>query len=107
MTKFIIEKINIEKSNKDIPTGILYELSNGLNLICGNNEAGKSSLMKFIKEGFFRSSKTDNGKIFFSVNNKRFHTCKYLFQKRDLCNLFFGHYGERHRTRRYDRKHII
>ncbi len=89
MTKFIIEKINIEKSNKDIPTGVLYELSSGLNLICGNNEAGKSSLMKFIKEGFFRSSKTDNGKIFFSVNNKQYRAdIKNSNKKAERCRIY-------------------
>lgn len=67
MPKFIIDNIIIEKSEKDISTGVKYSLSKGINLICGNNEAGKSSLMNFIREGFFRPVKTDTGKIFFSV----------------------------------------
>ena len=69
MTNFIIDKINIEKSEKDIKTGTSYDFSSGLNFICGNNEAGKSSLMKFIKEGFFCPAKSDYGKIFFTVEN--------------------------------------
>jgi len=70
--KFIIENIIIEKSNKDIQTGVNYEFSDGLNLISGNNEAGKSSLMKFIKEGFFREKGVDTGKIYFSADNKKY-----------------------------------
>lgn len=72
MTKFVINKIIIEKSDKDIPTGRPYNLTDGFNIICGNNEAGKSSLMKFIKEVFFKPSKSDAGKIFFSVDKELF-----------------------------------
>lgn len=73
MSKFVIENTIIEKSDKDITTGINYEFCSGLNIICGNNEAGKSSLMQFIKQGFFRPNKIDKGKIFFSIieDNKK------------------------------------
>lgn len=67
MGKLIIQNVIIEKSNKDINTGISYEFSGNFNLICGNNETGKSSLMNFIKNGFFKVKGIDTGKIFFSL----------------------------------------
>ena len=67
MPKFIIDNVIIEKSEKDIKTGVKYAFSPELNLICGRNEAGKSSLMQFLKNGFFRPPKIDTGKIFFSL----------------------------------------
>lgn len=69
MGKLLIDNVIIEKSNKDIKTGINYSFTEGLNLICGNNEAGKSSLMNFIREGFFRVKGIDTGKIYFSILN--------------------------------------
>ena len=48
MSKFVIDNVLIEKSDKDIQTGFNYQLSDGFNLICGNNEAGKSSLMNLV-----------------------------------------------------------
>ena len=89
MKKFIIDKINIDKSDKDIQTGISYEFIQGINFICGNNEAGKSSLMKFIKEGFFKLSKTDTGKIFFKVNDEPFRAdIKVSKQKNERCKIY-------------------
>lgn len=89
MTKFIINKIIIEKSDKDIKTDCTYEFNDTLNLICGNNEAGKSSLMKFIKDAFFRPSKIDTGKIFFSVDNKHLRAdIKNSAKRADRCKLF-------------------
>lgn len=82
MGKLIIENIIIEKSDKDIKTGINYNFSEGLNLICGNNEAGKSSLMKFIKEGFFRVKGIDTGKIYFSIIDNENHS-KYRTDIKD------------------------
>lgn len=82
MGKLIIENIIIEKSDKDIKTGINYNFSEGLNLICGNNEAGKSSLMKFIKEGFFRVKGIDTGKIYFSIIDDENHS-KYRTDIKD------------------------
>ncbi len=82
MSKLIIENIVIEKSDKDIKTGIKYNFSEGLNLICGNNEAGKSSLMKFIKEGFFRVKGIDTGKIYFSIIDNENHS-KYRTDIKD------------------------
>ena len=67
MGKFIIDNVLIDKSDKDINTGVKYYFSEGFNLICGNNEAGKSSLMKFIKEGFFKVKDIDTGKIYFRI----------------------------------------
>ena len=40
------------------------ELSNGVNLIYGNNEAGKSTLLKFIHNTFYGTSKNKKGKSF-------------------------------------------
>ena len=71
MGKFIIDNVLIEKSEKDINTGVKYDFSEGFNLICGNNEAGKSSLMKFIKEGFFKAKDIDTGKIFFRISDEK------------------------------------
>ena len=93
MSKLIIDNIIIEKSDKDIKTGVNYKFSSGINLICGNNEAGKSSLMKFIKEGFFRPIKTDSGKIFFSIvnnNEKQIYRAdiKNSLKKTDRCKLY-------------------
>lgn len=82
MGKLIIENIIIEKSDKDIKIGINYNFSEGLNLICGNNEAGKSSLMKFIKEGFFRVKGIDTGKIYFSIIDNENHS-KYRTDIKD------------------------
>lgn len=70
MGKFSIENIIIEKSSKDIQTGVSREFSDGINLICGNNEAGKSSLMSFIRNGFFKVKGIDKGKIYFKINNE-------------------------------------
>ncbi len=70
MGKFIIDGILIEKSEKDIQTDVKYDFAAGLNVIKGKNEAGKSSLMKFIKEGFFRIKGADTGKIYFTLNDK-------------------------------------
>ena len=67
MSKFSIENIIIEKSDKDIQTGVTRKFSDGINLICGSNEAGKSSLMSFIRQGFFKVKGIDTGKIFFKT----------------------------------------
>ena len=94
MSKLIIDNIIIEKSDKDIKTGIKYKFSSGINLICGNNEAGKSSLMNFIREGFFRPIKTDTGKIFFSIINNNHEKqiyradIKNSLKKADRCKLY-------------------
>lgn len=64
MNRFIIEKAIIEKTNKDINTGCGYEFSSGLNLICGANEVGKSSLMDFINTALFIKNSGDMGKVF-------------------------------------------
>ena len=69
MGKFLIENILIEKTDKDIETGKKYALNEGFNLICGNNEAGKSSLMNFIKQSFFKTKGIDTGKIYFKIDN--------------------------------------
>ena len=76
MNKFIINKVLIEKSEKDIEVNKDYSLSSGFNLLWGNNEAGKSSLMKFIKSGFFelksKNKRTEIGKIFFNFAQKSY-----------------------------------
>ncbi|MCD7879498.1 MAG: AAA family ATPase, partial [Candidatus Gastranaerophilales bacterium] len=65
MGRFYIEKINIEKSARDIKTGVVYKLIPEFNIIYGKNEAGKTSLMKFIKDSIFQLPDTGKGKIFF------------------------------------------
>jgi len=69
MNKFSIEKIVIEKSEKDIQIGVTREFGNGINLICGSNETGKSSLLDFIRRGFFKTKGADKGKIYFKVSS--------------------------------------
>ena len=93
MNKFTIENLIIEKSGKDIKTGIKYELSDGINLICGNNEAGKSSLMQFIKQAFFQTKDTDSGKIFFKICDENSQKCyradiKNSQKKNERCKIF-------------------
>ena len=68
MNKFIVNNILIEKSERDIKIGNSLEFTNGFNLVCGNNEAGKSSIMNFLKESFFLEKGTETGKIFFQIN---------------------------------------
>ncbi len=51
MNKLVIKSVKINSVNgQNIP---VKEFSNGFNLVCGDNEAGKSTLMKFLKYGFF------------------------------------------------------
>ena len=40
------------------------QLDNGINLICGNNESGKSTLAHFIKAVFYGVNKNKNGRAF-------------------------------------------
>ncbi len=93
MSKLVIENLIIEKSDKDINTGIKYKFSEGINLICGNNEAGKSSLMKFIKQAFFQTKDIDTGKIFFKICDDNSQKCyradiKNSQRKNDRCKIF-------------------
>lgn len=69
MSKFIIEKVIIEKSDKDIKIGNPCELNDYFNLICGQNEAGKSTLMNFLKEGFFKKKLPEKGRIIFKIQD--------------------------------------
>lgn len=97
MSKFIIENILIEKSDKDIKTGEKYIFSDGFNLICGNNETGKSSLMNFIKKSFFKTKGIDTGKIYFKLEDKIYRAdikdskktderCKIYDETNSLCS---------------------
>ncbi len=71
MSKFIIENILIEKSSRDIKTNQKYAFSDGINIISGRNEAGKSSLMSFINDGFQKKDKNPcKGKIFFKIEDE-------------------------------------
>ena len=69
MIKFIIQSLVIEKSAKDIKTGIKYEFADGFNIICGNNEAGKSSVIDFISKGFLKEKDVDTGNIIFKITS--------------------------------------
>lgn len=55
-----IKKLQINNfgklNNKNI------ELNNGINVIFGENESGKSTLLKFITSMFYGASKNKNGK---------------------------------------------
>lgn len=60
MNKLVIDSVKINDVHSlNLP---VKEFSSGLNIICGNNEAGKSSMMKFLKECLF-NSKDMNGDI--------------------------------------------
>ncbi|MCD7780229.1 MAG: AAA family ATPase, partial [Candidatus Gastranaerophilales bacterium] len=83
MSKLVFKNIIIEKSAKDIKTGVNYEFSEGFNLICGNNEAGKSSLMNFIKQGFFREKGVDTGKIYFYLADEENNLKSYRADIKD------------------------
>lgn len=55
-----IEKIQINNFGKLKDKDI--ELNNGINVIFGENESGKSTLLKFITSMFYGASKNKNGK---------------------------------------------
>lgn len=69
MKKLVITSTIIEKSEKDIKTGIKKEFSEGLNVIYGENEAGKSSLSDFIRNGLTGEKCADSGKIYFCIKD--------------------------------------
>lgn len=57
MNKLVINSVKINDVNSiKLP---VKEFTSGLNIVCGANEAGKSSMMRFLKEGFFVKNKTD------------------------------------------------
>ena len=62
MNKLVINSVKINSVNgQTLP---LKEFAGGFNIICGANEAGKSTMMKFLKEALFSQmypSLTDNG----------------------------------------------
>ena len=72
MNKFIIEKTIIEKTDKDININDSYEFTSNLNLICGANEVGKSSLMNFLRTTLLSRSNTDLGKVFVSISDNHY-----------------------------------
>ena len=55
-----INKIKINGFGKIVDKEI--NLSNNINIIFGKNEAGKSTILKFINGMFYGASKTKNGK---------------------------------------------
>ncbi len=73
MGKFIIKDVLIEKTSRNIAIA-RHQFSDSFNLICGDNEAGKSSLMEFIKNGFFKTNpvRTEAGKIYFEYNSSQY-----------------------------------
>ena len=75
MSKFVIENAIINKSERDIKIGEKYTFCDGLNIVCGENEAGKSSLMNFMINGFFKAKSTEEGIIFFKVQDSQ--NCKH------------------------------
>ena len=72
MNKFIIEKTIIEKTDKDININDNFEFTSGLNLICGANEVGKSSLMNFLRTTLLSKSNPDMGKVFISISDNHY-----------------------------------
>jgi len=69
MNKLIINSVKINSVNsQNLP---LKEFQDGLNIICGSNEAGKSTIMKFLKECFF-APKDLVGDIELTANNTKY-----------------------------------
>ena len=51
MNKLVITSVKINSvNNQTLP---LKEFSDGFNIVCGLNEAGKSTMMEFLKEALF------------------------------------------------------
>ncbi len=99
MSKFIFEGAVIDKSEKDIITGVRYDFKENMNIICGNNEAGKSSLMQFLKDGLFRKNGTDAGRIYFIFSNMHYRAdIKYNRRINLRCTIF----DDKNRTAGYD-----
>lgn len=75
MTKFEIEEVQIDSYNDTHNS--LIKFDGGFNLICGENEAGKSTLMQFIKNIFIRKSdakgyiKCKNGEESFNLRAEK------------------------------------
>jgi len=68
MKKLSLKNIIIEKSARDIKTGSNMELSDGINIIAGDNESGKSSILDFIRHGFSKKG-SDSGRIYFNITD--------------------------------------
>ena len=69
MGKLSIEKIVIDKTDKDIDISKPFEFSDGFNVISGKNEAGKSSLMSFIKSSFLNEKDLYKGRLHFKIDD--------------------------------------
>lgn len=77
MNKLYLNQIVIKNSDKQIALSIPYELKEGFNIICGNNEAGKSSIMNFIKNGFQKEKTSESGMIRFTITDDNSSQKKY------------------------------
>ena len=70
MTK--LEITNVQIDNYNDTNNQLNKFDSGLNIVCGSNEAGKSTLMKFIKNIFVREKSDAKGYVKCSYNGKEF-----------------------------------
>jgi hypothetical protein len=61
MSKFEIKEVQIDFYNDTVEK--LNKFDSGLNIICGENEAGKTTLMQFIENIFLREKSTAKGYI--------------------------------------------
>lgn len=68
MSKFIIKEIYIDKFN--MTHDKLEHFKDGLNIVCGDNEVGKSTIMSFIKSTFLREKIDGSGYINCLNNDK-------------------------------------
>ncbi len=69
MNKFVINSVKINSVNgQSLP---LKEFTDGFNIICGANEAGKSTMMLFLKEALF-SPKGFSGEIEFTKSDTKY-----------------------------------
>ena len=70
MTK--LEITNVQIDNYNDTNNQLNKFDSGLNIVCGSNEAGKSTLMKFIKNIFIREKSDAKGYVKCSYNGNEF-----------------------------------
>ena len=70
MDKLVISSVKIDSVNSvNLP---IKQFSEGFNIICGANEAGKSSIMKFLKNSFF-NPKDLQGEIELCLHDVNYH----------------------------------
>ena len=80
MAKFEIKEVQIDKFNDTYKQ--LTKFEDGLNIVTGDNEAGKSTLMQFITNIFIRKSNAD-GYLKCLCNNEESNNENQSIQQND------------------------